>query len=413
MIARHDGWRYGLLGLPLAFAALPLYVHLPARYAADFGVPLADLGALLLAARLADAVLDPWIGRWIDGLYQRSMRHVLGAAAVAAGFLALGFWLLMFPPVRGAHALLAWAALALALTYLAFSVLTVAHQSWGAMLADTDARRARVVAWREGLGLAGVLLAAVLPVAAGWQATAAVLALALLAGWWMLARSRYPLPLPHAAAAAWHLPLRDAAFRRLLLVFLANGIASAVPATLLLFFVRDRLQAPQAEGLFLATYFAFGAASLPLWLQVVRRAGLARTWLGGMVLAIVAFAGAVTLRAGDTWAFGAVCAASGLALGADLAVPAALLARVIAQAGERGRAEGVYFGWWNFASKLNLALAAGLALPLLQLAGYSPGDGSARSLAALTFAYCAVPCALKALAALLLYLQLARTQEFP
>jgi GPH family glycoside/pentoside/hexuronide:cation symporter len=46
---------YGLLGLPLAFVALPLYVMLPNHYAREFGVPLATLGAVLLAARLLDA----------------------------------------------------------------------------------------------------------------------------------------------------------------------------------------------------------------------------------------------------------------------------------------------------------------------------------------------------------------------
>ena len=55
-----DGLRYGALGLPLAFVALPLYVLLPNHYAsATFGVPLATLGALLLGARLLDAIADP------------------------------------------------------------------------------------------------------------------------------------------------------------------------------------------------------------------------------------------------------------------------------------------------------------------------------------------------------------------
>ena len=67
--------------------------------------------------------------------------------------------------------------------------------------------------------------------------------------------------------------------------------------------------------------------------------------------------------------------------------------------GERGRAEGAYFGWWNFAVKLNLALAAGLALPLLALAGYTPGARNAQALQALTLAYCILPCVLKLLAA--------------
>jgi len=48
----------GLLGLPLAFVALPLYVLLPEHYARSFGVPLATLGLLLLGARVADALLQ-------------------------------------------------------------------------------------------------------------------------------------------------------------------------------------------------------------------------------------------------------------------------------------------------------------------------------------------------------------------
>ena len=34
-------WRYGLLGLPLAFVALPLYVSLPAHYVREHGLALA------------------------------------------------------------------------------------------------------------------------------------------------------------------------------------------------------------------------------------------------------------------------------------------------------------------------------------------------------------------------------------
>jgi len=69
--------RYGLLGLPLAFVALPLYVILPNHYAREFGVPLASLGGVLLAARLFDAVIDPLLGRWTDRLFAHSMRAVL------------------------------------------------------------------------------------------------------------------------------------------------------------------------------------------------------------------------------------------------------------------------------------------------------------------------------------------------
>ena len=401
-----NGLAYGLLGLPLAFVALPLYVILPNHYAREFGMPLATLGAVLLGARLFDALIDPLLGRLSDRLFARSTRAVLRLGTLAAMVLALGFSLLFFPLATVRHspfALTAWAGLTLMLTYAAYSALSVSHQSWGAMLGGNEAQRSRIVAWREGLGLVGVVLASITPVALGLPATTALFFIALLVGW--LAWHRAPEPPARrtgqapTAGALW-LPFQSRAFRRLLAVFMLNGIASAVPATLVLFFIQDRLQAPPAlEPLFLGSYFLSAALSIPLWLAAVKRLGLVRTWLVGMGLAIAVFAWATQLGAGQTLAFVAVCALSGVALGTDLALPGALLAGVIQTNGHSGRAEGAYFGWWNFATKLNLALAAGLALPLLGLFGYVPGSRDEAALDALVVAYCVLPCLLKLAAA--------------
>ena len=402
------GWQqgsaYGGLGLPLAFVALPLYVVLPNHYAVQYGIPLAVLGAVLLAARLLDAVADPLIGRWADRLFSRSVRSAWLAAAGAAVFLALGFRALFFPPVEGQTALLVWCAGGLAVTYLSFSVVTIVHQSWGARLGGDEAQRARIVAWREGLALVGVLVASVLPSVAGLGVTSVVFAITLALGLALLQRAPEPVAskqLTHALPMS--VPFRNPAFRSLLAVYLVNGIASAVPATLVLFFIRDRLQAPSFEPLFLASYFAAGALSIPLWVRGVKRFGLSRVWLVSMLLAIAVFTSAAWLGAGDVAAFTVVCVLSGVALGADLTLPSALLAGVIQRAGHSGHAEGAYFGWWNFATKLNLALAAGVALPLLQSFGYAPGNHSEQALTALTIAYCVLPCLLKLLAAALLY----------
>jgi len=410
-----DGWKYGLMGLPLAFVALPLYVLLPNYYAREFGVPLATLGAVLLGARLLDAVIDPLLGRWSDRLYQHPTRFVLRWAAAASVVLGLGFALLFFPWVRSANALIIWAVGSLVLTYVAFSALSILHQAWGARLGGDEAQRSRIVAWREGLGLVGVVLASIAPVALGLPAATALFFIALAAGWgaWSMARSPDGTRLgagfkSYAAASIW-LPFSRPAFRALLAVFVVNGIASAVPATLILFFVQDRLQAPASmEPAFLGSYFVCAALALPLWLQVVKRLGLARTWGLGMLLSIGVFIFASQLGAGDTTAFIVVCALSGVALGTDLALPGALLAGTIDASGDRGQAEGAYFGWWNFATKLNLALAAGVALPALGLLGYTPGARDADALQTLTWAYCLLPCALKLLAAALLYLLILR-----
>ena len=409
-----EGIRYGGLGLPLAFVALPLYVVLPNHYASEFGIPLATLGALLLGARLLDAVADPLIGRWADGWFTRHTSTVLMAAVLTAVLLALGFRGLFFPAVQGTTALLWWCALLLAVTYLSYSVLSVLHQAWGARLGGDDMQRARIVSWREGLALLGVMVASVLPSVAGLSVTTVVFAATLVVGvallWQAPRPSRAELPLSPPSLTE---PLATPEFRRLLVVYLVNGVASAVPATLVLFFIRDRLQAQAWEPLFLASYFAAGALSMPLWMRLVARFGLARSWLVGMVLAIASFAWAALLGPGDVLAYTAVCIASGVALGADLALPGAMLAGVIQRAGHAQRLEGAYFGWWNFCTKLNLALAAGLALPLLSLLGYAAGSRSPQALHALMLAYCVLPCLLKLLATSLLWTLWVRQKVSP
>jgi Na+/melibiose symporter-like transporter len=209
---------------------------------------------------------------------------------------------------------------------------------------------------------------------------------------------RAPPPLSRMA-----LPLANPAFRWLAAVFLLGGIASAIPATLVLFYVEDVLRRPELAGAFLAAYFGAGAAGLPVWTGLSRRIGKARAWIVGMVLAVLAFLWAFALGPGDATPFLAICVLSGLALGADLTLAPSLLADVIDrdEAGGHGRHEGAYFGLWSLATKASLALAAGIALPLLDALGYAPGR--TQHAFVLAAVYALVPCALKAAAAGLLW----------
>ncbi|WP_313079586.1 MFS transporter [Pulveribacter sp.] len=402
------GLAYGLLGLPVAFAALPLYVVLPHHYASGLGLPLATVGTLLMLVRLVDAGAEPLIGRWSDRLYRRGLSAVMAVLAVAAALLGLGMAGLFFPAVATPAALAAWMVAGLLLTCLAHSLLVIAHQAWGVRLGGDGVQRSRIVAWREGAGLAGVVAASAASLAWGAAAMLGLLAPALLLGWLALWRAPQPprqAPAPAGSGQAWMWePLAQPAFRRLLGVFLCNGTASAIPAALMLFFADDRLGATPAQiALFLVVYFVSGALSLPLWVRVVGRAGLERAWLAGMLLAVVCFGWAAALGSGQVLAFGLVCLLTGVALGADLAVPGALLALLIERQGAQGVRDGAYLGWWNLASKLNLALAAGAALPLLQWLGYTPGSQDGAALQRLAWIYALLPCALKLVAAAALH----------
>ena len=415
-----DALRYGALGAPLAFVALPLYVHWPAYAAPATGLSLAMLGALLLAARCLDAFVDPWLGRGADALLARGGARVAVAVALGCTALVVGFAALFLAPSFASTSLLAsfvpsstagwaaWSIVALAITYLGYSFVSIVHQAWGARLGGSEGFRARVVASRESFALVGVVAASVLPTVAGWGTVTAVLMVCLVIGLAMLMRA--PAAADRGAVFAHHRsdggfragfarlqsPLRHAPFRALLFVHALSALAAAVPATLVLFFIRDRLVLQGQEGLFLLAYFAAAALSVPAWTRVVERIGLVRVWAAGMVLAIAVFVFAAFLDQGDALGYALVCIGSGAALGAKLVAPAALLAGAIGRTEGALQDEGLWFGWWNLVSKLALALAAGLALPLVQALGYVQGDAS--SAAGLVIVYALVPCVLEALA---------------
>jgi len=402
MLSHAASARYGLLGLPLAFVAMPLYVVLPQHHAQAYGLPLAALGAVLLLTRLADAFIDPLLGRWADRWLAQPGR-ALSVAFAAVVVLALGFVLLFHPPVRGTVALLAWCAVTLIFTFLAYSLTSVLHLAWGTRLGGDVAQRSRLVAWREGFGLFGVLLANVLATRAGMGWTSAVLTLALLAGVWALSRAPRPEPAPPLESAGWRdlsLPWRGAGFRRLMTLFLVNGVASAIPATLVLFFIQDRLRAMDGAPLFLGLYFLMAALGVPLWVRLIGRIGPMRAWALGMLLSVLSFVSVLGLGEGDRMGYLAICLAGGFALGADLTAPGTLLTGVVQRAGHTSQAEGAYAGWWQWATKLNLALAAGLALPVLQALGYTPGSQDPHALEALSWVYGGLPCVFKLLAML-------------
>ncbi|WP_262409487.1 MFS transporter [Pseudomonas lurida] len=220
-----------------------------------------------------------------------------------------------------------------------------------------------------------------------------LLLLAMLA----LLRAAPAWPEPSHTLTDWRAALRRMAvnrgFRRLLAPYFLDALSVSLPATLALFFISDRLQAGSMAGPFLACYFAAAACGLPLWTRLAGRIGPAACWRVGMALAVLGFAGVSLLGPGDTWPYLAVCIAAGAALGAELAMPPVLLARLI----DAGEPAGVYYGTLTLLGKLELALS-GLALPVLAWLGYQPGlvEGTL----ALTLSYAAVPCVLKLLALL-------------
>ena len=411
---------YGSFAMPLAMLALPLYVYLPQFYALRCQMSLALIGGVLLAARLLAAFMDPLLGWWIT-----HGRHGFGRIILLSlPLLAIGMSALLHPPQIQGTAATVWLLVSLLIVYPGLGLAMIAHQSWGTAMGAEASLRTRISSAREAGALFGVLLAAGISSSLGYPALNIAFLILLAVGSLLLLGSQRLRPLGQARPAApalpatavnpvsaanpnksrlatlW-LPLRQPRFRHLFLILLVNGIAAAIPATLFLFFTDDYLQLPQYSGLFLLIYFLGAACSMPVWIRLALKIGEARAWLTAMLMACAIFVWTFGLGSGDSIGFGLICLLSGLTLGADLALPPALLTAVIHNAGHGNSQEAAYFGLWNWGVQINLALAAGIALPLLAILGYTPGQSTGTGV--LVASYALLPCALKLLAALLLW----------
>lgn len=161
---------FGQLAIPLAFASLPVAIFVTRFYAQDLRIGIADVGFILLVARLADIVVDPVIGFVSDRLrlpFGRRRSWVLLGAPV----FALGVYMLFLPPASLAEAsddvrryyLLGW----IAVFYLGWTMIMIAYGAWGAELSEDYNERSSITGVREVFTLVGLALAGVIPVIVG------------------------------------------------------------------------------------------------------------------------------------------------------------------------------------------------------------------------------------------------------
>ena len=399
-----------LFALMLAAAGLPLYIHLPAYASGELGMSLGALGGLLIGLRVLDFVQDPLLGRMVDSF--PNARALFAALALLG--LGLGFALVFaFLPAAGQ---LFWLILGLALLFTAHSLGSILFYGQSTALAGGEAGLVKLAAYREGGSLVGVLLAALAPtlfVAAGagdGGYPAFGLGLAAMAGAvWLLTRRLWQITGP-ATSPMQLSALKSVGGVQLLWIALINSLPVALTSTLFLFFVQDKLGLDALAGPLLMLFFLAAALSVPLWSALVRRHGARRILPLAMTLAIVSFMGAALLPEGAALPFALICLASGAALGADMVILPVLFSTALARA---GLSAGAAFGLWSFAGKLSLALAAALALPALQLAGYTPNAvNTPQALTTLTLAYAVIPCIIK-IAAIILVARLPQEVNTP
>jgi Na+/melibiose symporter-like transporter len=407
-LTRGSLFRYGIIALPLAFAGLPLYIYAPDFYARDLGLDLALMGVILLCIRLFDAVQDPFIG-WLGDRYHHYAGIIIGAGLLT---LTIGLGMIFYGP-QGDVLLPLWFGLGMVFATTGFSLLSITVNTVGGLWSDNHHQKTRITSWREGFMLVGLLCATILPawlqteisVARSLEITFIVFACLVIAAALLfmifLKQDYVERREPNAQRIAYMWVFIKSLDRQNIYFYAAYffaQLASSIPAILVLFFIKDYLKLPDSMGIFLFLYFLSGIGMMWFWLTLSKRIGKVDAWFFSMMLAVMTFAFAVTLNAGDMLAYAIICVTSGMALGANLSLPPAILADYIQDKKDESQA-GQYFACLTVIPKITMALGSGMAFLALDYSGFATdSDNTDQAKGSLLLLYALVPCILQLVA---------------
>jgi Na+/melibiose symporter-like transporter len=405
-------FQYSILAFPLAFAGLPLYIHAPDFYTRELGLGIGLIGIILLAIRLFDAIQDPFIG-YISDKYAKQRLGIISSGVV---MLFLGMFAVFYGPQLEIPVSL-WFALSMILATTGFSIVTINLNTIGGFWHDEPGQRTRISAWREAFALIGLLIASILPAILqslqsaeeSFRILSWVFGVIIIAGFIMFTRFMKQYSLSDRVMKVdtqkglSFLPILKGPDRHFFGVCFLTHLAASIPGVMVLFFIRDYLGANNLSGLFLCLYFIAGAALMSVWVRLANKIGKERAWLTSMLLAVVTFMWAYFLQPGDVVAYGIICILSGMALGADLALPPSMLADRITK--QKKEAEATqYYALISFIPKIAIAIASGISFLILDHLGFTAGaENSSKVMQGLIILYAFVPCLIKLVAAFSLW----------
>ncbi|MEM6999756.1 MAG: MFS transporter [Pseudomonadota bacterium] len=376
------------MGFPIAILGYPMTLFLHPYYAGELGLGLAAISTVLLVSRLTDFVTDPLMGWISDRTHSRFGRRrpfiVLGLPVMLFGIYEL---FMPEPPVDIWYMLI-WNMV----VYLGWTIMVLPYGAWGAELTDNYMDRARITAGRQIWTIAGLLGASTViwffqevlekpgsgDVLAGIGMTLLVVFPVAVAILLLMVPERDVEVVPKQQA--WWKDLSSmmkiGPFRRMVYVALAIVIGEASRHAVVVFFMDDVLQAGDRIGRTFIFYYLMGVAAIPLWQYLAKRVGkhrslaIAMTWSGLMVLA-TAFLGA-----GDYNTFLVFYVLKGASFGAFAYLPLAIIADVVDvdTAVTRQKRAGLFFAVFGAVDKIGIAVGLFLALQILNLTGFEPGE---------------------------------------
>ncbi len=355
-------------------------------------------GLIAWLARLVDAVSDPMMGRFSDGLHWRAGRR---RPFFLIGMLPLGlfFGLMWTTPFGGQAAMFVWYLAIYVGIALSLTVLSVPYMALIPEMATSYDERTALNTWRAGGAVIGTMVAAGFFKLAdglgggpgGFERAGFLIAIWLVLPWPLVfAASFEPKDRPRVERAPLFPALKSVighdTFRRLCGIYLTSRIAMDLLGLAVPLLVTIWLGRSGDVTWTLLSMLGVVVLSLPFWLHIARHREKHRVLAFGA--AWLVFWLVFIFFVDPSWPRWAVFAVAGL-LGIGYAVvdlfPWAMLGEVIDEdeISSRERREGVYNGIFTFIRKVGGATSYMLGGFALSLAGYD-SEASVQPAAAVT-----------------------------
>ena len=401
---------YGFLSFPAAISLLLMQVYIPPYIAEQGTLSITMIGLVFFAARLVDTVSDPLIGFLADRTPMKKGKRRIWILVGVPLFLVVFYIIILLPKSEF------YLFLAASLWYILGSAIIFPFYTWGSVLSSNYNEYTKWTSTRVVFGLVGSIAALLLPVLVLQNPTTAeildftfcFIAILFVLAVFLLMRVPDNAVVKHenfSLISAFSIFKKGSLFNKLILSQFFNGIANALPATLFVFFVTYVLRRPDLVGPLLVLYFLCAALSAPLWIKISEKWSKEAAWKFAMILAAIVFFGVLGIDENAIMLFIAITVFTGFMAGADLCLPAAMLADLIdLDEYETGnRRPGIYFAIWGTVSKLTLAFAIGISFSTLGLEMFEPNGQSALvDVSVLTLLYALLPATLKMIAIMIM-----------
>jgi Na+/melibiose symporter-like transporter len=408
---------FSIAGLAIGGVQTAVVIYLPAFYAQRFGLGLTAVGAIFMVCRLLNAFSDPIIGILSDRTETRFGRRK--PWVIGGGILLMLAVAAIFMPASGAGA--AYLAIGLLALYLGASAFSTPLYAWAGSLSPLYHERTRNQTYLQTIVSLGLVSMVAIPLVLERGGVTDMATKIAGMGWSNIAALAIGLPIlafgfreRPAPAIRRHLgfgpALRLLATDRTVLRVIGSdffvSLGQGFRGALLIFFVTAAMKLPMSAMLIIPlVQYGFGVFASPIWMRIGYRLGKSRTLIVAEITQIVINLGLLFLSPGQYGPLIALTIAQGLSQGSGNLMLRAIVSDVADQ--ERLRTgkdhAGLLFSIFNVTINAAMALAVGIALPLVGAFGFLPGKpNSAEALSSLRWVIAVGPAIGHALSAALM-----------